>query len=692
MAAVIDRARAIAVTRTRLRLSGGARRIEIGSNLRSALENAIAARELIAPAQEALRAQPFRDNTPEERAAREYQIELVAWQLDRAADLAEKRLAHLEAIATRDDADAELARCAAGVEGTLHWFEYYAWGYDPREDSPLAITPFGLFPFQERYVRWIESLVFDRRASGLVEKARDMGATVGAINWSVKQWRFHDGFSALLSSATEDLVDSQKDPDTLFEKVRFQIRLFPPWMLPRGFDLEKGLTYMNIANPENGAVITGQAPTKKIGRQRRRTIAICDEFQVYPQGGYPQYTSLSQTTRSILALGTPEGKFNKYAELRHSGYANVFDMDWREHPWKDQRWYDSLRPGYTGPPMTDQQIAQEIDRNYDASQPGKVFAGWREEYCLITWSELVAFFKKFKLDHHFFDRGGQYKVPDDWSWGRTHDHGQSDDHAWIVTHAARPRENYPLSDSVFVFSSHRIMPIAAAVGEAQPQIEKIERELGFRDFSGKLVHRYDFSENSHEADQVRSTFLTEYGELWVPWNTDYNLGIPQIQQWLMLIQPQVPNPIRPQLYGRSRIYFVAPDDEYRLVANEKSGSFFVTPSRSDKGYKLLRLEMPAYHYPPSEQGKAVKDMRPLKRLDDTIDTIRGFATHWGPSVGAKTVEEKVEDSLPEHLRAEHVATMDQGRRLARDIALAEERKKIEQEDSGEWGSFWDGTE
>src|SRR5262245_400860 len=138
----VDRRRAVEVTRTRLRLSGGSRRIEVGANLRAALEGAIAARELVGPAQDTLRAQPYRDNTPEERAAREYQIELVAWQLDRAADLAEKRLTLLEMIRTRDDAEAELAKCADGVEGTVHWFEYYAWGYDPREDSPLAVMPF----------------------------------------------------------------------------------------------------------------------------------------------------------------------------------------------------------------------------------------------------------------------------------------------------------------------------------------------------------------------------------------------------------------------------------------------------------------------------------------------------------------------------------------------------------------------
>jgi hypothetical protein len=686
------RDRRIRIARARMAIKFPRRRREgIGHALQTALDGAIASRELIGPAQELLREQPYIDNSPVERAAREYQIDLVAWQLNRAADIAQRRLRYIEAIRTRDQIEAENAKCAAGVEGTIHWFDMYAWGYDPRADSPLAVMPFGLFQFQDRYIRWLESLVFAMRASGLVEKARDMGATVGAINWGVKQWRYRPGFSALLSSATEDLVDSKKDPDTLFEKVRFQIKLLPLWMLPSGFDVDNGLTYMNIANPENGSVISGEAPTGKLARGRRRTVIICDEFQTYPGGGNRQYTAVSQSTRSVIVLGTPEGKFNKYADLRHSGHCNVFEMDWKSHPWKDKRWYDSLRPGYCGPPMTDQQIAQEIERNYDASQPGKVFPGWREEYCLITWSELVAYYKRFKLDHMFRSADGSYRVPYDWTWGRTHDHGQSEDHAWIVTHAARPRENYPLFDSVFVFSCHRLMPIAAAVGEAQPQIEKIERELGFRDYTGKLVHRYEFSENSHEADDVRKAFRDEHGEFWNAWSTDYNVGIPQIQEWLMLIQPQTPNPIRPELNGRSRIYFVAPDDEYRLALNETAGSYFVTPSKTDRGFKLLRREMPAYHYPASEAGKPVKDMRPLKKLDDTIDTIRAFATHWGPGLAPKTKEERVEDALPKHLRVENEPHMTQGRRLAREIALAEERIRMEMDDIGEYGSFWDGT-
>ena len=667
----------------------------LGANLESALETAIAARDLIAPAQKLLREQPLRDGTAVERDAREYQIELVAWQLKRAAEIAEKRKAYLEKIITPAEIEAELARCENGVEGTLHWFEYYAWGFDPRPDAPLQVQPLSLFDFQKRYVRWLEGMVFDQRTSGLVEKSRDMGATVIALAWADKQWLFREGFSAMLSSATEDLVDSKKDPDTLFEKVRFQLRLLPNWMLPAGFNLDRDMPYMNIANPVNGSVITGSAPTAKVGRQRRRTMVLMDEFAAWPFGGYPQYTALSQTARSLVALATPEGKFNKYAEWRHSGSANVFVMDWREHPWKDKRWRDSLPLGYTGPPMSEEQIAQEIERNYEASQPGKVFRNWREEYCLITWSELMAFYSKFGLGHKFRQENGASRIPDDWRWGRTHDYGQTDAHPWVVTHAARPRANYPLSDSVFVFSCHRITPTGAAVGEAQPQIEAIEKALGLRDHKGVMRHRFEFSENSHEAAETRETFLQEHGELWNPWNTDYNLGIPQLQEWMMLIEPQRPNPFRPQLAGRGRIYFVADDSEYKLVWNDQSGAYFVTPSKTEAGYKLLRQEMPGYHYPPEEAGKPPREMRPLKIADDTIDTLRAFATHWGPSVAPKTDAEKVEESLPARLQEnspETPAEKTEGWHLSRQVALAEARKKFEDLDQGETSSFWENTD
>ena len=46
-----------------------------------------------------------------ERAAREYQRDLIAWQVNRAADVAEKRLLYFEQL---NDTERENALCAKG--------------------------------------------------------------------------------------------------------------------------------------------------------------------------------------------------------------------------------------------------------------------------------------------------------------------------------------------------------------------------------------------------------------------------------------------------------------------------------------------------------------------------------------------------------------------------------------------------
>lgn len=624
----------------------------LGDRLRQALATASASRELIKEAQDVLRRQPYRDNSEIERAAREYQIELVEWQLSRAADLATERIAYFETLTTQAAWDAENARCGDGLTGLLHWFHYYAWGFDPRPAAPLNVMPLGLFDIQSGYVKWVYNLIFERRSSGLVEKSRDMGATVIAVAIFIWCWKYIAGFSALFTTSNEDLVDSKRDPDTLFEKARFCLRLLPEVMLPKGFNIDRDMPYMNLANPVNGSSITGSAPTTRVGRGGRKTAILCDEFQTYPNGGYPQHTAMSQTTLSMLMLGTPEGKYNKYAELRRSGHVSVYEMDWREHPWKDQRWYDALPLGFVGPSMSPEQIAQEIDRNYDASQPGKVFRNVREEYLFITWDEMVAGFERLGVARSsFYNPAGQPRVPQDWEWGRQFDYGQTDAHPWIITHEARPRVAYPLNDTVFVFSSHRITPTGATIAQGFDQWRAIETRLGWRKpYTKEFVVKPQLSECSHEADDaarqkgVRSVLLREHGDNWNAWNTDYALGLPQMQEWFMLIETDRENPFRPVLSGRTRIVFVAlpspQGQEYELALNERAGEYFVTPSRTENGYRLLREELTAYHYPKEEQGKPLAKMRPFKLMDDTIDTLRALACRWGPSAGALTKPEK----------------------------------------------------
>jgi len=582
------------------------------------LETAIAARSLIKPLQNDLLDLLNTSENDIEQAARQYQIDLIDWQLSRAADLAEYRLHYLQNIRTQSQIDAEVIKCKTDI---VHFFRTYMWGFDPRPDSPLTIVPFELFEFQIRFCNWLDEIVFTKRTSGVVEKARDMGATETALRWAIHRWLFSQGFSCILLSANEDLVDSKKNQNTLFEKLRFQLRLFPSWLLPAGFNLNSDMPYMSIVNPTNNAAFLGYAPTPNVGRQSRATCVIKDESAAWQFGGLPQHTSLSATTKSQIDISSVQGKNNKFSDLTHDNVTAKFEMDWREHPWKDERWYQSLPYGYLSSAMTEQQIAQEIDRNYDASQPGKVFTNLREEYVFITWTELLAHYAQHGLDTEFKSNEGKLQIPRDWNWGRTFDYGQTTGHKFGYMIMARPAEHFPLHDSYFVFCAQPMPQAGTTEQQAVAQWRYWERTLGLRNDADVFIRQPEYSECSHEQNSMRDTLIQIYGESWTAWDTDYNDGISQIRAWFSIVDQNKPNPFRPNLMGRATIYFVAPPSEYVCAFNDKEGKHFVTPSQTEWGFKLLREEFSEYHYAPEERFKPPPLMRPVKIKDDVIDCL-----------------------------------------------------------------------
>jgi hypothetical protein len=255
--------------------------------------------------------------SPEEIEAREYQLWYVEKYLTRAAEAADLRYEYFQTLKTEEDFEAERIRCSTDKS---HWFKYYAWGYDPRARTPLSVVPFVLYPRQEELVAELDDVVFNRKTSLLIEKARDEGATELIVRWGIHCWLYALGFSMLLSSRTEDEVDTKKKQGTLFERARFQIRLLPRWMRPAEFDVEKDLLPDKlIANP-NGNALVGQAPVENMGRGDRVTCATFDEFAFWRFAGYPQFRSMSQTTDSVIMPSSVAGKFNQYADLAFDGF------------------------------------------------------------------------------------------------------------------------------------------------------------------------------------------------------------------------------------------------------------------------------------------------------------------------------------------------------------------------------------
>jgi hypothetical protein len=577
---------------------------------------------------------------------REWQIEYVTKHLTRAEEVATKRLAYFRDITTNDQLEAEKKKCR---EDIAHWFEYYAWGYDPRKRSPLPVVPFSLFPKQLEYINWLNDLIFHRRTSGLVEKSRDEGATETSVRWGLYHWLLTPGFSMLLSTRKEDEVDSKQNQNTLFERLRFQIRLLPTWMHPEDFDVQRSmLGTMKLANPENGNTLLGEAPVENMGRGGRVTTAFLDEPAFWPYAGYPQYTSLSQTTDSIILCSSVAGKLNQFADIAFDGVTPKFVMDWRQNPYKDKRWYDSLPFGYISPKMSRTAIAQEVDRNYDAAQPGKV---WHcpEPHVFITRDEFLEPFRQLNLDHKFFihdeqgNRTNKFQIPLDWRVTRTHDYGKSEGHEWGYLIGAQPHERYGLlADTHFIFLARLLDPTGIATVDAVTQWRQWEYELGLRDASNKWRNPPRASWNSHEQKELRKVLLHTYGETWIAWDTDYNVGIDTIEEWWTPVESEKPNPFRPQLHGRCKLVFVAPDDEYQMVFDRDNNQWIVTTSKTEAGFNRARKEIGAYHYPITELGKPVKAMRPVKEFDNVVDPIRGYAVNWNRNPDELSIPEKIQ--------------------------------------------------
>jgi hypothetical protein len=573
-----------------------------------------------------------------EREAREYQLWYVEQYLTRAENLAKERLQYFRNL----DIAAERVKIASG--DIVHWFKYYAWGYDPRARTPLSTVPFELFPKQKELVEWLTNKVFHRQDSGLIEKSRDEGATETIARFGLFHWLHTQGFSMLLSTRKEDEVDSKKNQNTLFERLRFQLRLLPRWQLPKGFDLERNMnTSMLLANPENGNTLLGEAPVENMGRGGRVTCAMLDEFAFWQFAGYPQYRSLSQTTPSLIIPSSVAGRLNQYADLAFDGITDKFVLDWRDNPMKDKRWYDSLPFGYISPKMSKTTIAQEVDRNYDAAQPGKV---WQcpDAYAFITQDEFLLPFKEAKQDYKFFD-DGKFRIPTDWRITRTHDYGKSDGHDWGYLLGAQPHERYVLHDTHFIFIGLNLEPTGLLIEQAVEQWRGYEQELGLRDKNGKWLEHEVLSWHSHEQDKLRDVLRESYGESWLAWDTDYETGIATIEDWWTIVDAEKPNPFRPQLKGRCKLVFVAPNGEYQLAFNERLNQWFTTTSQTERGFATLRKQISAYHYPQSELGKAVKAMRPKKEFDDIVDCLRGYSVNWNRKPAPLTYYEEFDKKL-----------------------------------------------
>jgi hypothetical protein len=589
-------------------------------------------------------------------------------------DEAKRRKELIESVTRRNKWMEEREKCK---EDSVYWFNNYAWTSDPRKEGIGWALPFVPYEFQVDCIKWMEDLMFVQKSSGLIEKSRDMGFSWVISSLLYKHWQHNRNFHALIGSMTIDDTDVVGNPSTVFEKIRIQSRMQPLGLLPKGFNGD--IPYCKAVNPENGNSITGEACNANFGRGGRFSVIFFDELSAV-QHDTEALTASSQSSPVKIYNSTVRGMANEYAQIRHSGSVPVKTYHWTLHPYKNQNWYEYQKLEMN----SDVRVAQELDIDYAASQPNKVYTSWNEVYHVVTKSEVMRSLPSFAQKTK---SGEKFQIPFGHRISMGQDVGQSADHAnvmlWEVTlkQGTKTVDGIDLSGAVLWYRE-MIMPTGSIPKYWAKEIKTAEGLYEPRMIYGRYM--------SQEANTECEIYNQEYKLHFTQWTPDYNEGIPRVRDYLDVSKEHEIHPFREPtrrekypaakpIMGRPMMFFVVDDDQGELLYNEALDKFLVRPPKDSNGFFRTRSEFPMYHYPITELGKEIKNMRPHKRFDDAMDTVRCIATECFAPVNDLTREEKFQAHLPDNLKSaniENIPAKDRGMAV---LQLQQERREYEKQ-------------
>lgn len=268
------------------------------------------------------------------------------------------------------------------------WWAGFCWLYEVRNDRDAgAVIPFIPWDYQRKIGADLASAIHDR-ADICIPKSRDMGLTWIALLTLLHRWLFQDGFTAILASLKEKAVDQRGNMSTMFEKLRFNVEKFPPWMLPTGFDWNDHDKNLLLKNPANNAGIEGASTTGDIGRSGRYNVILLDEYAAIPASDQLLIeASTADAAASRWYISTPRGDQNNFFKKANSPSTRRRDVHWFEHPYKGYGAYCEVsyqdgivRRGRVRSPWYDREvkrrdlpewiIAQELDISFTGSVEG----------------------------------------------------------------------------------------------------------------------------------------------------------------------------------------------------------------------------------------------------------------------------------------------------------------------------------
>ena len=214
------------------------------------------------------------------------------------------------------------------------WIDLFCYTKDQRRRPD--VLPFICYDYERKYISEIQTAI-KQGEDLLTEKSRDMGVSWMILYVFTHFWLFESGSDFRVGSRKEDFVDKLGDIDTLLEKIRFNLKRQPTWLLPKGFNPDDHCGYMRIINPENGNAIVGESANLHFASGGRRKAILLDEFAKWDDGvADAAWTATADVALCRLPVSTPVGSGNKFAQLAAGTKEKIkkCTLHWTLHPEK----------------------------------------------------------------------------------------------------------------------------------------------------------------------------------------------------------------------------------------------------------------------------------------------------------------------------------------------------------------------
>ena len=227
----------------------------------------------------------------------------------------------------------------------VFWIDTTAMTKDPRNVT-TPVLPFICYDFQVPFIRTMKRYIRGGLGDIGVEKSKDMGVTWCVMYTYQHEFQFEPGADFRCGSRKEDFVDRIGVIDTLLEKMRFNLSYQPLFLMPAGFETNRqfkdNTTYMRLINKANQSSVVGESANRYFGSGGRSTSLFLDELALWEKGvDVDAWTATADQTPCRIAVSTPKGSSNKFAELMRGTTEKIhkITLHWTLHPDKNKGAY-----------------------------------------------------------------------------------------------------------------------------------------------------------------------------------------------------------------------------------------------------------------------------------------------------------------------------------------------------------------